>query len=158
MNASLATLPPPVSNAGELLSALPEGLRARVGRAREVAARRRQAAHGDPLPTALPSFDRLLEGGLPRGQLVELVGGRSSGRFSALLALLAAATSAGEAAALIDLGDSFAPAEGGAAGIELERLLWLRPADLKEALAAAETAIGGGFPLVVLDLGLPPVR
>jgi hypothetical protein len=89
---------------------------------------------------------------------VELVGGRSSGRFSALLALLAAATSAGEAAALIDLGDGFAPAEGWAAGIELERLLWLRPADLKGALAAAETAIGGGFPLVVLDLGLPPVR
>jgi hypothetical protein len=41
MNAALATLPPPAANAGELLSALPEGLRARVGRAREVAARRR---------------------------------------------------------------------------------------------------------------------
>lgn len=146
------------AHVGELLSGLPEGLRARVGRAREVEARRRETDRKEPLPTALPPLDRWLEGGLPRGQLVELVGARSSGRFSTLLALLAAATTAGEAAVLVDLGDGFAPADGLAAGIELERLLWLRPRDLKTALAAAETAIGGGFPLVVLDLGPPPVR
>jgi len=146
------------ANVGELLSGLPEGLRARVGRAREVDARRRETEHGEPLATALAPLDLLLEGGLPRGQLVELVGARSSGRFSTVLALLAAATTAGEAAALIDLGDGFAPAEGVTAGIELERLLWLRPTDLKAALAATEMAIGGGFPLVVLDLGPPPVR
>jgi hypothetical protein len=41
--------------------------------------------------------------------------------------------------------------------VDLPRLLWLRPRRLKEALAAAETALGGGFPLVVVDLGLPPI-
>jgi hypothetical protein len=144
---------------GELLAALPEGLRARVDRAREIDRRRRETtAHGEPLPTAVSALDLLLDGGLPRGHLVELIGARSSGRFSALLAALAGATTAGEAAVLIDLGDGLDPAAALAAGVELERLLWVRPTDFKAALAAAETAIGGGFPLVVLDLGSPPLR
>jgi hypothetical protein len=156
MNAAHALQTHPATKVGALLSALPEGLRARVGRAREVDAKRREAARGDPPHRPRSSRSAARRG--CRARLVELVGGRSGGRFSTLLALLAAATTAGEAAVLVDLGDGFAPAEGAAAGIELERLLWLRPHDLKGALAAAELAIGGGFPLVVLDLGLPPVR
>jgi hypothetical protein len=106
----------------------------------------------------VPALDRLLAGGLPRGQLVELIGARSSGRFSAELAVLAAMTSTGESAALVDLGDGLDPEAALAAGIDLERLLWVRPRTLKEALAAAEMLLGSGFPLVVLDLGPPPVR
>jgi hypothetical protein len=110
-----------------------------------------------PLKT-FPALDELLGGGLPRGKLVEMVGARSSGRFSALLAALAAATAAGEAAALVDLGDGLDPQGAAALGLDLRRLLWLRPTILKQALAAAEMLLGGGFPLVVLDLGNPPVR
>src|SRR5262249_29114777 len=106
---------------------------------------------------ALPALDRLLAGGLPRGQLVELVGGRSSGRFSAVLAVLAAATGVGEAAGLVDLGDHLDPAAAEGIGIDLARLLWLRPRNLKQALAGAEMLLGSGFPLVVVDLGFPPV-
>lgn len=95
---------------------------------------------------------------MPRGQLVELVGSRTSGRFSTLLAVLGGATSVGEAAALVDLGDGLDPGAALGAGVDLERLLWARPARLKEALAATEMLIDGGFPLVVLDLGNPPVR
>ena len=89
---------------------------------------------------------------------MELVGGRSSGRFSTLLAVLAAATSVGEAAALVDLGDGLDPADALTLGTDLQRLLWLRPTTLKDALAAAEMLLASGFPLVVLDLGQPPVR
>jgi hypothetical protein len=110
-----------------------------------------------PLPTAVPELDRLLEGGLVPGHLVELVGRSSSGRFSLVLALLAAATQAGEVAALVDLGDGLDPAGAAAAGIDLPRLLWLRPRRLREALAGAEMLVTTGFPLVVVDLGLPPV-
>src|SRR6266511_1902133 len=39
-----------------------------------------------------------------------------------------------------------------------ERLLWARPRRVKEALAAAEMLLSTGFPLVVVDLGLPPLR
>jgi hypothetical protein len=42
--------------------------------------------------------------------------------------------------------------------VDLERLLWLRPTSLKKALASTEMVLGAGFPLVVLDLGAPPLR
>lgn len=125
--------------------------------ARELARRRCEEDRPPPLPTAVPELDRLLEGGLTRGRLVELVGERSSGRFSLALALLAAATQAGEAAALVDLGDGLDPASAAAAGVELPRLLWLRPPGLREALAGAEMLVTTGFPLVVIELGVPPL-
>jgi hypothetical protein len=139
-------------------SALPEALRAHLRSARELDRETREAAGQGAFATAVPVLDRLLAGGLPRGQLVELVGSRTSGRFSTLLAVLAAATGVGEAAALVDLGDSLDPKAAAALGIDLERFLWTRPAWMKEALAAAEMLLTGGFPLVAIDLGLPPVR
>jgi hypothetical protein len=128
-----------------------------VGSARELA-RTVAEEEREPLPTAFPALDRLLAGGLPRGQLVEMVGGRSSGRFSAVLTILAAATGVGEAAGLIDLGDHLDPGAAEAAGVDLERLLWLRPQNLKQALAGAEMLLGSGFPLVIVELGFPPLR
>lgn len=111
----------------------------------------------DVFATRLAGVDRLLDGGIRRGQTIELVGPRSSGRFSLVLELLAGATESGESAALVDLGDHFDPQAAARAGVVLERLLWARPRRLKQALGSAEVLIGGGFPLVVLDLGLPPV-
>jgi hypothetical protein len=112
----------------------------------------------EPLPITLEPVGRLLPEGIHRGELIELVGDRSSGRFSVVLTLIAAATTTGEAATLVDLGDHFDPQDAVRAGVLLERLLWLRPRDLKQALASAETAITGGFPLVVCELGTPPIR
>ncbi len=109
-----------------------------------------------PLTTRVESLDRLLAGGLPKGALVELSGRRSSGRFSIGLAALAVATSAGEGAALVDLGDHLDPASAQTAGVDLKRLLWVRPARVKEALVAAEMLLATGFSLVVADLGLSP--
>lgn len=114
-------------------------------------------AEVDTFATRLAGVDRLLGGGISRGQTVELVGPRSSGRFSLVLELLAGATQSGESAALIDLGDHFDPQAAARAEVVLERLLWARPRRLKQALGSAEVLIGGGFPLVVIDLGLPPV-
>jgi len=111
-----------------------------------------------PLPTALGPLDHLLGGGLPRGKLTELVGRLSGGRFSVGVAALASATGCGEAAALVDLGSHLDPQGAREAGVELERLLWARPRRVKEALAAAEMLLSTGFPLVVVDLGMPPLR
>ncbi|HEX3552131.1 MAG TPA: hypothetical protein VIA62_02755 [Thermoanaerobaculia bacterium] len=141
-----------------LRSSLPAAFRSRLRSARELDREIRDAAGAGAFATAVPALDRLLDGGLPRGQLVELVGGRTSGRFSTLLAVLAAATGVGEAAALVDLGDGLDPEAALALGADLERLLWLRPTTLKDALAAAEMLLASGFPLVTLDLGQPPVR
>jgi len=119
-----------------------------------------QQREATPLPSPFPTataLDKLLTGGLPQGQLVELIGLRSSGRFSTILSSLASATSAGEAAALVDLGDAFDPQLAVTAGVDLERLLWVRPKHLKQTLISAEVLLAGGFPLVVVDLGNPPV-
>jgi hypothetical protein len=76
--------------------------------------------------TGVPALDARLLGGLPRGQLSELVGPRSSGRTSLLLRLLAAATARGELVALIDALDMLDVESAAAAGADLERLLWIR--------------------------------
>jgi hypothetical protein len=60
-------------------------------------------------------------------------------------------------AAFVDLGDGLDPAAARDAGVELERLLWLRPRHLPQALLSAEILTTTGFPLVALDLGVPPV-
>lgn len=135
----------------------PEELRRWVTRGTELAAR---IAEDKPtcMPTAISPLDRLLTGGLPRGCLIEIIGRKTSGRFSLALSTLAATTAVGDVAALIDLGDCLDPANASEVGIDLDRLLWLRPNHLKEALISAEIALQTGFPLVVLDLGEPPVR
>ncbi|MCP4200541.1 MAG: DNA recombination/repair protein RecA [bacterium] len=102
-------------------------------------------------------MDRSLTGGLPRGCLIEVTGRNSSGRFSLVLSTLAATTAAGDVAAFVDLGDSLDPGNASDLGVDLDRLLWLRPKHLKPALVAAEIALQTGFPLVILDLGEPPV-
>jgi hypothetical protein len=107
--------------------------------------------------TGVETVDRMLDGGLERGETVEVVGRRTSGRFSLVLSTLAAATRRGEAAALVDLGDHLDPEAASRAGIVVERLLWLRPQHVKTALGGAELLLAAGFPLVVLDLGQPPV-
>lgn len=130
-----------VSSASELLHALEN--------------RRRETL----LPTTLQPFDTLLGGGLPRGKVVELAGSRrSAGRFSIVVASLAAATSAGEAAVLIDLGDHLDPRIAEAIGVDLRRLLWIRPNTMKQAVMAAEMIAATGFQLVVLDAGLHPIK
>lgn len=108
--------------------------------------------------TGIETIDELLAGGLQRNELVEVVGWRSSGRFSMTLSVLAGATQMGESAALVDLGDHLDPQAAMGAGIDLERLLWLRPQHIKEALGATELLLGAGFSLIVLDLGQPPLR
>ncbi len=131
------------------------GLGAKLSRASELPT---PAAARDPIPTMVPALDRLLCGGLARGGFVELSGRRSCGRFSIGIAALASATSSGEAAALVDLGSHLDPQAAEAAGVELDRLLWVRPENLKDAVASAEMLLAAGFPLVVVDLGLAPVR
>src|SRR5204862_8083375 len=76
--------------------------------------------------SGITALDARLGGGFPRGQLCEIVGARTSGRTSVLLQVLAAATGRGELVALVDALDRFDVASGAAAGINLDRLLWIR--------------------------------
>jgi hypothetical protein len=95
----------------------------------------------------------LLAGGLPRGGLTEICGPPCSGRTSLLLAALAARTVQGESCALVDGRDGFDPWAAKAAGVRLERLLWVRCREIEQALRATDLLLrGGGFGLIAVDL------
>ena len=128
-------------------------------------------ARSDPaafLPFDLLPIDVLLHGGLPRGQLSEIAGAPSSGRTTLLLRLLGALTRRGEIAALIDTCDRLDVAAASAAGVDFDRLLWIRgePFNSLRVLRASaadrivDRAIkaftlvlqAGGFALAAIDL------
>jgi recA bacterial DNA recombination protein len=126
--------------------------------------------------TGIPDLDAYCRGGFPRGQLSELVGPRSSGRATAVHAILAAATRRSELTALVDTLDSFDPPSAAAARLDLTRLLWVRGPSLAHGplttaaphgplmQAAVERAVkafnlilqAGRFGVVVLDLADVP--
>ena len=123
------------------------------------------------LPMGIPAVDGCLHGGLPRGQLSELVGQCSSGRMTLLLQLMAATTRRGEIVAFVDTHDRFDVAPAAAAGVDLDRLLWIRgTAAARDAGLAARDSGGaldraidralkalnlvlqaGGFAIVAID-------
>jgi RecA DNA recombination protein len=73
-----------------------------------------------------------LTGGLPRGCLTEICGPASSGRTSLLLAAMAAATQREEVCALVDTSDALNPQSAAAAGMDLEKMLWIRCSSVKQ--------------------------
>jgi len=77
-------------------------------------------------PSGVRELDAVLGGGVPRGSLVELCGPACSGRTSLAFSLLAQATERQEACAFVDVSDSLDPVSLAAAGVELQRLLWIR--------------------------------
>jgi hypothetical protein len=106
-----------------------------------------------------PGWDRDgidgLLGLFPPGRLSEVVGPRSSGASSLLLALIARiTTSGGGQVAYVDGVDALDPASAAATGADLSALLWVRCGGrLRVALSAADLLVRcPGFALVVLDL------
>jgi len=116
---------------------------------------------GERAPIGVPALDTALGGGLPRGQLSEIVGARSSGRTTVLCHALAASAARGEAVALIDPSDRFDPGSASALGLDVRRLLWVRGAGDAASATAALKAMNlilqaGNFGLVALDLADVP--
>ena len=105
-------------------------------------------------PTGVASLDAALGGGLRRGHLSEIAGGRSSGRSTLLCRIAAAAAARGEMAALVDTHDRFDPVSAAGAGVDLSRLLWIRDrGDASRAVKAMNLVLqAGGFGVVALDL------
>ncbi|MBI2149222.1 MAG: hypothetical protein HYU27_01275 [Acidobacteria bacterium] len=137
---------------------------------------RLESALGERIPSPFTDLDqRVLEsaptgiapldartGGLPRGAITEIFGPRSSGRTSAMVSILAEATAHDEVCALVDGNDAFDPGSGLAAGLDLDRLLWVRCHKHDQVLKSTDLLLqGGGFGRVVMDLTdlpLPHVR
>jgi hypothetical protein len=107
------------------------------------------------ISSGIPQIDSFTLGGLPRGAITEIFGPASSGRTSFMLSALAHATHHEEVCALVDTSNAFDPKSAVRAEINCERLLWIRCANnLEHAFKAADLLLqGGGFGLVLLDLG-----
>ena len=89
-------------------------------------------------PLDVEALDRGLAGGLPRGQVSEVVGPASSGRTSLVWAALGAASRRGEHVALVDTFDRFDPPTAAACGIDLSRLLWVRGQAISKTAGAVD--------------------
>jgi hypothetical protein len=127
----------------------------------------RRLPGGRVAPTGWAPLDAAIGGGWAQGELSEAIGRRSSGRTWLLHATLAAATGRGAVVALVDAVDRFDPRTAAAAGVDLDRLLWIRgPAVTAEqarltlvdqamtnAVRAFDLVIrAGGFAVAALDL------
>jgi hypothetical protein len=122
----------------------------------------------DAAPTGLAAIDTALGGGLRRGHLSELVGPRSSGRTTVVCRALGQALARGEAVALVDTCDRFDPQSAAASGLEVSKLLWVRPSPGSTAAGQPDAASrglkamnlilqAGNFGLVVFDLADIPM-
>ncbi len=87
--------------------------------------------------TGLAALDRLFPSGIPYGQLIELTGSASCGKTSLLLSILAGQVKE-MTAAYIDVSDMFFPGAAQACGVNLDRLIVVRPRSLPEALRTME--------------------
>jgi hypothetical protein len=99
-------------------------------------------------------------GGIPCGGITEIVGPAwcSAGRRSLQAQLLTCATR-NQFCALVDANDSFDPRSAKTAGVNLERVLWIRGEGrgvkaLEQAFKASDLLLqrSGGFGLIMIDL------
>jgi len=107
-----------------------------------------------PLPTGIQPLDQvLLPGGLPRGYLIEIVGSRSSGKTALLFHILSGLNEKERKIAYFDFSGSFYPLSAQKSGIDIKRVLVLKPANIQAGLRAAEILFrSGGILVAVFDL------
>jgi recombination protein RecA len=105
------------------------------------------------IPTGFPPLDRALGlGGLPKGEVCELVGPATSGKTTVALKLLAQAQAGGNQVGYIDQALYFDPDYAYRCGLDLSRLLVGTPRDVPETLAMAEAlARSGSLAALALD-------
>ncbi|HSS18709.1 MAG TPA: hypothetical protein VLL54_01295 [Pyrinomonadaceae bacterium] len=121
---------------------------------------KQERRQGEVLSTGIEEIDSFTLGGLPRGGITEIFGPASSGRTAFMLSALSHATNHDEVCALVDTSNAFAPRTATEAEMNCDRLLWVRcDHNLEHAFKATDLLLqGGGFGLVVLDLGDVPAN
>jgi hypothetical protein len=111
------------------------------------------------MPTGVSTIDAAI-GGIPCGGITEIVGPSwcSTGRKSLQAQLLGGATRE-QFCALVDATDSFDPRSAQTAGVNLDRVLWIRGGGrgvkaLEQAFKASDLLLqgSGGFGLILVDL------
>jgi hypothetical protein len=129
-----------------------------IDRFGEIFERRKRSA-GETLATSVTELNEGLQG-FPRGAINEIYGATSSGRTSSLTSAVTAATAEEETCALVDCNDTFDLVSAANAGIDLNRLLWVRCGhNLERAFKAVDLVLhAGGFGFVALNLCDVPTK
>jgi len=145
-------------------SAHPAEISAAVFRGHELTLKHRRIGSG------IAALDAIIDGGLVRGRVSEIVGHLGSGRTTVAARFVSAATRAGEVVAWIENSHSFDPADIAAGCANMDRVLWasvdehrkhafdssgrFRRYRFSSVFKAAEMVLkAGGFGLVVIDIG-----
>ncbi len=76
--------------------------------------------------TGIRGVDVVARGGFPVGAITEVVGAESSGRTTLAASFTARRTAEGQVLAWVDVTDALDPESMAAAGVDLERMLWVR--------------------------------
>jgi len=105
--------------------------------------------------TGVAPFDRLT-GGLIKGGICELTGAEGSGKRGLVFSMIANLTRANNICAVVDASDSFDPPSAAAAGVKLEKVLWIKcGGDPKKAVLSTDYLVQSGlFGGIWLDLSL----
>jgi hypothetical protein len=135
--------PARVARADHQFSQIPEF--SGVVRGRELTRKDRRIASG------LYPVDELIQGGILRGRISEIISEPGAGKTS-LAAAFAAKITRQEAAAWIEASDNFDPGSIAAAGVELTRLLWV---SCRESLIAGSSSASGTTGVSSAEAGVP---
>jgi recombination protein RecA len=105
-----------------------------------------------PIPAGYPEIEEALGGGWPRGRVVEFFGSDGCGKTTVVLRSIAAAQRMGLGAALVDAEHAFDPRYAAGLGVDLGRLVVVRPEWGEQALEiACQLTASGAIDLVVVD-------
>lgn len=112
-----------------------------------------RTAQIEAIPTGLCSFDLATGiGGLPRGRIVEFSGPEAAGKSMLALLAVGAVQRAGGLAGFIDAEHALTPSFAKLLGVDMEKLVIMKPENLEEAFEATKRMAGSGlFDLVVFD-------
>jgi recombination protein RecA len=113
---------------------------------------------GTIVPTGFPTLDEaLVIGGLPRGRISEIVGIPTSGMATLALKVVGKAQKQTGAAVYIDMDHNFDPDYAARCGLNLSRLVLVRPNNLGQGLAILQDFIlNGKLNILVFDMPFKP--
>jgi recombination protein RecA len=107
----------------------------------------------DAVPTGALSLDLALGiGGVPRGRVVEIFGGESSGKTTLALHIVAEAQKKGGICAFVDAEHAMDPEYAGKIGVNMKDLLISQPDSGEQALQIVETLVNSkAVDVIVVD-------
>jgi recombination protein RecA len=103
------------------------------------------------LPLGIPSLDRALGRGLPRGRIIEVFGPESTGKTTFCLEVVKAEQRAGGIPVFVDAEHALDPEYATKIGVNLDEVGISQPDSGEEALEVVEMAIQAGATMIIVD-------